>query len=143
MQKNMAMLCRLLLDEMAGATVNRELATMSTELERAKKRLFGDLRRGMPENAALNAMEMVPRELFVPKMSRHLSYEDIALPIGFSLPSRALPKKGTVSGFGGDIDDKESYFSITNYITPREIYQIDLTELLVMVLITYLYHMAI
>jgi len=25
----------------------------------------------------------------------------------------SLPKKGTVSGFGGDIDDKESYFSIT------------------------------
>ena len=40
----------------------------------------------------------------------------------------SLPKKGTVSGFGGDIDDKESYFSITNYITPREIYQIDLTD---------------
>ena len=40
----------------------------------------------------------------------------------------SLPKKGTVSGFGGDIDDKESYFSITNYITPREIYQIDLTN---------------
>jgi protein-L-isoaspartate(D-aspartate) O-methyltransferase len=82
MQKNMAMLCRLLLDEMAGATVNRELAAMSTELKRAKKRLFADLRRGMPENAALDAMEMVPRELFVPEMSRHLSYEDIALPIG-------------------------------------------------------------
>ena len=40
----------------------------------------------------------------------------------------SLPKTGTVSGFGGDIDDKESYFSITNYITPREIYQIDLTD---------------
>ena len=40
----------------------------------------------------------------------------------------SLPKNGTVSGFGGDIDDKESYFSITNYITPREIYQIDLTN---------------
>ena len=40
----------------------------------------------------------------------------------------SLPKKGTVSGFGGDIDDKESYFSITNYIMPREIYQIDLTD---------------
>ena len=40
----------------------------------------------------------------------------------------SLPKKGTVSGFGGDIDDIESYFSITNYITPREIYQIDLTD---------------
>ena len=40
----------------------------------------------------------------------------------------SLPKKGTVSGFAGDIDDKESYFSITNYITPREIYQIDLTD---------------
>ncbi len=40
-----------------------------------------------------------------------------------------LPKQGTISGFGGDIEDTSSYFAITNYVTPREIYEIDLTDL--------------
>ena len=37
-----------------------------------------------------------------------------------------LPKNGTVGGFGGEIDDTETYFSVANYITPREIYEINL-----------------
>ena len=41
----------------------------------------------------------------------------------------SLPKKGTVSGFSGDIDDSSSFFAITNYVTPREIYEIDLKDL--------------
>ena len=41
----------------------------------------------------------------------------------------SLPKKGTISGFSGDIDDSSSFFAITNYVTPREIYQIDLKDL--------------
>ena len=41
----------------------------------------------------------------------------------------SLPKQGTISGFGGDIEDTSSYFAITNYVTPREIYEIDLTDL--------------
>ena len=41
----------------------------------------------------------------------------------------SLPKQGTVSGFSGDIDDNSSFFAITNYVNPREIYEIDLTDL--------------
>ena len=41
----------------------------------------------------------------------------------------SLPKKGTVSGFSGNIDDSSSFFAITNYVTPREIYEIDLKDL--------------
>ena len=37
-----------------------------------------------------------------------------------------LPKNGTIGGFGGEIDDTETYFSISNYVTPREIYEINL-----------------
>ena len=47
---------------------------------------------------------------------------------GIFISKLSLPEKGTISGFGGDIDDKETYFAITNYITPRKIYQIDLTD---------------
>ena len=40
-----------------------------------------------------------------------------------------LPKNGTIGGFGGEIDDTETYFSVSNYVTPREIYQINLDSL--------------
>ena len=40
-----------------------------------------------------------------------------------------LPKNGTVGGFGGEIDDTETYFSVSNYVTPREIYEINLDTL--------------
>ena len=41
----------------------------------------------------------------------------------------SLPKEGTVSGFSGGIDESNSYFAISNYITPKEIYKIDLSNL--------------
>ena len=40
-----------------------------------------------------------------------------------------LPKNGTIGGFGGEIDDTETYFSVSNYVTPREIYEINLDSL--------------
>ncbi len=40
-----------------------------------------------------------------------------------------LPKNGTIGGFGGEIDDTETYFSVSNYVTPREIYKINLDSL--------------
>ena len=38
-------------------------------------------------------------------------------------------RKGTIRGFGGEIEDKVSYFSFTNFVSPREIYKIDLTNM--------------
>lgn len=35
----------------------------------------------------------------------------------------------TISGFGGNIDDQKTYFSINNFIKPKEIYEIDLATL--------------
>lgn len=55
---------------------------MSPELEQAKKRLIQALRREVGDERVVEAMDKVPRELFVPYVSRHLSYEDIPLPIG-------------------------------------------------------------
>ena len=40
-----------------------------------------------------------------------------------------LPKDGTVGGFGGESDDTKTYFSISNYVTPTEIYEINLDSL--------------
>ena len=55
---------------------------MSNELERAKSRLFAALRSRVPSGRIVDTMERVPRELFVPESGRHLSYEDMPLPIG-------------------------------------------------------------
>ncbi len=55
---------------------------MSNELERAKSRLFAALRSRVPYGRIVDTMERVPRELFVPESRRHLSYEDVPLPIG-------------------------------------------------------------
>ena len=55
---------------------------MSSQLERDKARLFSILRSRIPSGKVIDAMERVPRELFVPESERHLSYEDMPLPIG-------------------------------------------------------------
>ena len=55
---------------------------MSSELEKAKARLFATLRKRIPSSSVIDAMEAVPRELFVPESRRPQSYDDIPLPIG-------------------------------------------------------------
>jgi prolyl oligopeptidase len=39
-----------------------------------------------------------------------------------------LPGIGTASGFGGDQDDKETFYTFTSYTTPPSVYRYDLTE---------------
>lgn len=51
-------------------------------MEEARRRLLDRLRRDVPDDRVIGAMERVPRELFVPEGSKHLAYEDIPVPIG-------------------------------------------------------------
>ena len=51
-------------------------------MEEARRRLLDRLKREVPDDRVIGAMERVPRELFVPERSRHLAYEDIPVPIG-------------------------------------------------------------
>ncbi len=52
-------------------------------LEARKIRLIMHLRRqGVTCSNTLRAMELIPREIFVPSTFQHQSYEDMALPIG-------------------------------------------------------------
>jgi prolyl oligopeptidase len=41
----------------------------------------------------------------------------------------ALSTKGSISGFGGELEDSASFFSFTNFVTPRKIYEIDLSDM--------------
>ena len=52
------------------------------QLDEAKGRLIEHLRSEVPDQTVIQAMERVPRELFVPEESRHLAYVDIPVPIG-------------------------------------------------------------
>ena len=51
-------------------------------ITKAKHNLFKHLKRGIRSKSVLQAMERVPRELFVPNESRHMAYLDIPLNIG-------------------------------------------------------------
>ncbi len=55
---------------------------LEKKLSLDRKELFSSLRRNMRPKSVLRAMQRVPREVFVPIDERHLSYLDIALPIG-------------------------------------------------------------
>ena len=48
---------------------------------------------------------------------------------GSYLNKLSMPYQGTISGFGGRLEDNTSYFSFTSFVTPRRIYEIDLTTL--------------
>ncbi|MDO8491278.1 MAG: protein-L-isoaspartate(D-aspartate) O-methyltransferase [Dehalococcoidia bacterium] len=52
------------------------------DFEAARKKLLAGLGLEIHDRRVLKAMDKVPRELFVPLASQHLSYEDIPLPIG-------------------------------------------------------------
>ena len=54
---------------------------MERSIEREKQELFRNLRRQVHDEKVLSTMEQVPRQLFVPAESRHLSYTDIPLPV--------------------------------------------------------------
>jgi len=48
---------------------------------------------------------------------------------GSYLNKLSMPNRGTIAGFGGRLEDSSSYFSFTSFVTPRRIYEIDLTTL--------------
>ena len=48
---------------------------------------------------------------------------------GSYLNKLSMPNKGSIAGFGGGLEDNSSYFSFTSFVTPRRIYEIDLTNL--------------
>jgi prolyl oligopeptidase len=48
---------------------------------------------------------------------------------GSYLNKLSMPNQGTIAGFGGALEDSSSFFSFTSFVTPRRIYEIDLTTL--------------
>jgi prolyl oligopeptidase len=48
---------------------------------------------------------------------------------GLYLKKLLMPEKGTIAGFSGGLEDISTYFSYTNFITPRQIYKINLKDM--------------
>jgi prolyl oligopeptidase len=48
---------------------------------------------------------------------------------GSYLNKLSMPNQGTIAGFDGELEDTSSFFSFTNFVTPRRIYEIDLTTM--------------
>ena len=48
---------------------------------------------------------------------------------GTFLKTLAMKEKGTISGFGGGLEDTSTYFSYTNFTTPKKIYELDLVSM--------------
>ena len=55
---------------------------MPTNLDISKKALLRTLATIIASRLVIDAVQRVPREIFVPTDSRHMAYLDIALPIG-------------------------------------------------------------
>lgn len=53
------------------------------DFDAARAELIDHLSTEIKDRRVLEAMRSIPRELFVPKESRHLAYEDRPLPIGY------------------------------------------------------------
>ena len=48
---------------------------------------------------------------------------------GSYLNKLSMPNQGTIAGFDGELEDTSSFFSFTSFVTPRRIYEIDLTTM--------------
>ncbi|MCL0037234.1 protein-L-isoaspartate(D-aspartate) O-methyltransferase [Dehalococcoidia bacterium] len=78
---------------------------MNRDMDTNRAKLFRRLRQEIRDERVIDAMEHIPRELFVPPTSRHLAYEDTPLPIEMgqsisqpfivALMTEALELKGT------------------------------------------------
>jgi prolyl oligopeptidase len=45
---------------------------------------------------------------------------------GTYIKSLVMPEKGSIAGFSGRLEDTSTFFSFTNFVTPKKIYEIDL-----------------
>ena len=54
---------------------------LDRRIARDRRALFDHLRREIRDHAVVDAMEQVPRDLFVPSEHRHLAYRDTPIPI--------------------------------------------------------------
>jgi prolyl oligopeptidase len=78
----------------------------------------------IPEaESAIGSASLVGGKIFVQYLiDAHAQVRVFALD-GSRGPDISLPGKGSIDGFGGRVDDAETYFSYTDFATPRAVYR--------------------
>jgi prolyl oligopeptidase len=74
---------------------------------------------------ALDSVSMIGGNLIASYLVDAKSEVHIYSAAGKRLSTVALPGLGSVSGFGGDSDDPETFFAFTSYNRPTTIYRLD------------------
>lgn len=83
----------------------------------------------VPESAqTLQGVSMLNRQFVGQYLADAHSLVKIFKRDGTPLRELALPGLGTVSGFGGKKEDKETFYSYTGFTTPATIYRLDLSS---------------
>ena len=75
---------------------------------------------------AIDAVSMVNDTLIVSYLADAQSHVELHARDGALIQTVALPAIGTTAGFTGKREDKETFFSFTNFTTPPTIYRFDL-----------------
>ena len=83
----------------------------------------------IPEaDAAIRATTLVGGRIFVQYIiDAHAQVRAFNLD-GTRLPDIDLPGRGSVDGFAGRIDDDETFFAYTDFMTPRAVYRYDMEQ---------------
>ncbi|MFW2403656.1 MAG: prolyl oligopeptidase family serine peptidase, partial [Gammaproteobacteria bacterium] len=81
----------------------------------------------IPEgDAAIGAASLVGGKIFVRYLIDAHAQVRVFEPDGTRLPDIDLPGQGSVDGFAGRLDDDETFFSYTDFTTPRAVYRYDI-----------------
>ncbi|MBL9165379.1 MAG: S9 family peptidase [Planctomycetaceae bacterium] len=80
-----------------------------------------------PVKATLENVSLIDGKLILQYLEDVAARVELFTPTGDPLGDVTLPGIGTASGFGGDQDDKETFYTFTSYTTPPSVYRYDLT----------------
>ena len=79
-----------------------------------------------PVKATLENASLLDGKLILQYLEDVATRVELFTPTGDPLGEVKLPGIGTAGGFGGDQDDKETFYAFTSYTTPTSIYHYDL-----------------
>jgi len=78
---------------------------------------------------SISGFSLINNKFVIEYLVDSLSKVDFFNLNGDYLASLDLPNAGSVSGFNGKIEDRLTYFSFTNYVTPSKIFKMDMETL--------------
>ena len=78
--------------------------------------------------ATLESVSLLDGKLILQYLEDVAARVELFTPAGDPLGDVKLPGIGTASGFGGEQDDKETFYTFTSYTTPPSVYRYDVAD---------------